>query len=145
MFSKSCKYAIRSVLFLAVNTNEDKKMGVEELATELEVPKHFLAKVLQQLTKHRMISSAKGRNGGFYLSEQNKSASLLTVIESFDGPGIFTDCVLGLDNCSNENPCPYHDSVQQYRTAFYFQLQNETIEASAKRISEHDLKLKNRL
>lgn len=143
MFSKTCKYAIRAVLFLATHTDEDKKMGVEQMAVELAAPKHFLAKILQQLSKHRMISSAKGRNGGFYLSEKNKSANLLTVIESFDGKGVFTDCVLGLDNCSNDNPCPYHDSVQKWRTAFYMQLQGETIEESAIRIEEQGLKLKN--
>ena len=118
-------------------------MGVEELADELSVPKPFLAKILQQLTKNRFISSAKGRNGGFYLSEENKKDNLLTVIESFDGPGIFSDCVLGLDSCSNENPCPYHHSFQQYITGFVSQLKDETIEASAYRISEHELKLKN--
>ena len=145
MFSKSCKYAIRAVLYLAVNSDEDHKMGVEELARLLAVPKHFLAKVLQQLTKNRIVSSLKGKHGGFYLSTENKSSNLLAVIESFDGPGVFTDCVLGLDNCSNENPCPYHDAIQKYRHSFYTQLQNETIEVTAKRIDAQNLKLQNRL
>ena len=143
MFSKSCKYAIRAVLFLAINSDEEQKMGVEKLATELAMPKPFLAKILQQLTKNNMISSAKGRNGGFYLSQKNKSSNLLTVIESFDGKGILTDCVLGLDNCSNENPCPYHDNVQKFRKDFLIQLQNETIQESAKRIDDQNLKLQN--
>ncbi len=143
MFSKSCKYAIRAVLYLAVNSDEDNKMGVEKLADELAVPKPFLAKILQQLTKTDLISSTKGRNGGFYLSQKNKSSNLLTVIETFDGKGILTNCVLGLDNCSNENPCPYHHNVQTFRKDFLTQLQNETIEESAKRIDDQNLKLKN--
>ncbi len=142
MFSKSCKYAIRAVLYLAINTDDDTKLGVEELATELVFPKHFLGKILQQLAKSGMVSSAKGKNGGFYLSKQNKAANLLTVIESIDGKGIFTDCILGLDNCSNENPCPYHNSIQKVRSEFLMQLKGETIEASAKRINEQSLKLK---
>jgi Rrf2 family transcriptional regulator, iron-sulfur cluster assembly transcription factor len=141
MFSKSCKYAIRAVLFLAINTNADHKMGVEEIGTELEIPKHFLAKILQQLTKTRIVSSAKGRNGGFYLSKENKSSNLMTVILSFDGPGVFSDCIIGLNNCSNENPCPYHNSVQKYRNQFLAQLQNETIEATALRVNKQNLKI----
>lgn len=145
MFSKSCKYAIRAVLFLATNTEDGRKMGVEELASELDVPKHFLAKILQQLTKNKMISSAKGRNGGFYLNEKNKSSNLLAVIESFEGKGTFTDCVLGLDSCSNENPCPYHGTMHRFRKEFLVQLQNETIEETAQRINTQDLKLQNSL
>lgn len=141
MFSKSCKYAIRAVLFLAINSDEDNKIGVEEIADRLDVSRHFLAKILQQLTKNRMISSVKGRNGGFYLTEKNRSSYLVSVIESFDGPGVFTDCVLGLESCSNEKPCPYHDTMMQYRRAFMDQIQNETFEEAARRINENNLEL----
>lgn len=142
MFSKSCKYAIRAVLFLAINTDDDTKLGVEELAAELVVPKHFLGKILQQLAKSGMVSSSKGRNGGFFLSKKNKAANLLSVISLIDGKGIFTDCILGLANCSNDNPCPYHDSIQKVRQEFLLQLKDESIAASAKRINKHSLKLK---
>jgi Rrf2 family protein len=143
MFSKSCKYAMRAVLYLATKTDESNKIGAIEISAELEVPMHFLAKILQQLSRNRLISSSKGRNGGFYLSNDNKSATLLAVIESFEGPGTFTDCVLGLRECSNVNPCPYHNSVQKYRNSFFLQLQNETIAETAKRINEHNFNLKN--
>jgi Rrf2 family protein len=142
MFSKSCKYAIRAVLYLAINTDKEVKLGVEELASTLDVPKHFLGKILQQLAKNNMVSSTKGRNGGFYLSKKNKAQNLLTVIKLIDGKGIFTDCILGLANCSNEKPCPYHDSIQKVRQEFLLQLKDETIAASAKRIDELSLKLK---
>ena len=143
MFSKSCKYAIRAVLFLASRTDEKTKIGVDEIAKELQVPKHFLAKILQQLTKGRLISSSKGRYGGFYLSENNKSNNLVSVIESFDGPGTFTDCVLGLNICSDVNPCPFHNAIYDCRSKFYSQLQNETVNDTIKRITKNNLKIKN--
>ena len=143
MFSKSCKYAIRAVLYLASRTDDKHKIGVEAIAEDLQVPKHFLAKILQQLTKNRLISSSKGRYGGFYLNEANKANNLLSVIESFDGPGTFTDCVLGLSVCSDANPCPYHNAVHNYRNQFYFQLQSETVDDTIKRIKRNNLKIKN--
>ncbi len=143
MFSKSCKYAIRAVLYLAIKSDETSKLGVDELASDLEVPRHFLAKILQQLTRSRIISSSKGRNGGFYLSKTNKSSNLLAVVECIDGPGTFTDCILGLKECSHLNPCPYHNKVQQFRNAFYELIQNETIAESANRIAKNNYKLKN--
>ena len=99
MFSKSCKYAIRAVLFLGMHSEEGKLIGVDTISEELEVPKHFLAKLLQQLSSARIISSMKGRYGGFYLSEEDRQSNLYAVIEAIDGPGTFSDCVIGLKTC----------------------------------------------
>ncbi|MBK8506637.1 MAG: Rrf2 family transcriptional regulator [Saprospiraceae bacterium] len=141
MFSKSCKYAIRAILYLAVYTSEDQKMGVEDLAAKLDVPKHFLAKILQQLTRNRLVSSSKGRNGGFYLTKENQKSNLLAVIECMDGARAFRECVLGLAECSNENPCPYHGTVRKYRDQFLILVEEETIEESAQRIRTNNLKI----
>lgn len=140
-FSKSCEYAMRATLYLATNSSDTSKIGVEQLSTVLDIPKHFLGKILQQLTKNRLISSAKGRNGGFFLSEENLNQSLTKIIESFDGPGVFTDCVLGLKECSSINPCPYHHTIQKYRSDFYDLLNNESIRDAAKRINTHNFNL----
>lgn len=141
MFSKSCEYAIRTVLFLASNPQEI--TGVEILAEKLDVPKHFLAKILQQLSRNGLISSVKGRNGGFYLSDENKKQNLLSVIECIEGPGFFQHCIIGLANCSSSAPCPYHHVIATYREEFHRLLKNETIEQSARRINTDNLKLQN--
>ncbi|MCB0685795.1 MAG: Rrf2 family transcriptional regulator [Saprospiraceae bacterium] len=140
MFSKSCEYAIRAVLLLA-SFDEDDIQGVESLAERLKVPKHFLAKLLQQLSRNRLISSSKGRNGGFYLNAANRKESLIATIECIEGPGVFNTCILGLENCSNDAPCPYHHVVAPSRKEFYNLLKNESIEDSANRIKDQNLKL----
>lgn len=117
-------------------------MGVDELSKKLKVPRHFLAKILQQLAKQKSISSSKGRKGGFYLSEENLQSTLITIIRNIDGPGIFDECVLGLSQCSGENPCPYHKVVHEYRSAFSELLKGETIAESAQRIQAEGLSLK---
>ena len=141
MFSKTCKYAIRAMLYLAMHTDEENKLGVEAIAEGLNVPKHFLAKILQQLTRYNLASSSKGRNGGFYLSDVNKSASLLPVIESIDGPETFTSCILGLPNCSGENPCSFHHQAVEYRNAMLRILGKESIGETAKRIDVNNFKI----
>lgn len=57
----------------------------------------------------------KGPNGGFYLSQSDKKASLLPVIEHIDGPQNMTRCVLGLPSCSSGNPCMFHEQAVEYR------------------------------
>ena len=143
MFSNSCKYGLRAVLYLAVNSDESNKLKVEDLAKALDMPKHFLAKILQQLTKHQIISSLKGRNGGFYLNEKNRNSRLLVVIEAIDGPMKMQDCILGLSNCSDSCPCPYHEAFGAFKTNFYNLLYEETIDKCSKRINDSKLRLTN--
>lgn len=141
VFSKSCQYGIRAVLFLAVHSGSDHKVGVSELAEALEVPRHFLAKILQQLSRHHIISSVKGPSGGFYLSEDNLDATLDQVVESIDGPEMFHSCILGLPECSSENPCPLHFQAYGYREGLSYQLRNQPIRELAAKIQREELKL----
>ncbi len=115
MFSKSCQYAIRAVVFMATNEEDGKNLGVKEIAATLNVPQQFLAKILQQLAKQKLISSIKGPNGGFYLNPENKETSILKIIECIDGPLTLNSCVLGLNKCSSKSPCPLHFSFFEYR------------------------------
>jgi len=81
MLSKSSKYAIRAVLYLAMHTNNKEKIGSKEVAKKLGIPAPFLAKTLQELTKKNIISSIKGPHGGFFLTKENNQKSLLDIIE----------------------------------------------------------------
>jgi len=105
MFSNATKYAIRTVLFLATKEGENPKCKVSDIAAELEIPKPFLSKILQKLAKADLVSSAKGRGGGFYLTDDNLAKTLLDIIECIDGTNTLNECILGQPTCSDENPC----------------------------------------
>ena len=77
MLSNACKYAIRSILYLAMHNEENKRIGVKKIAEELETPQPFLAKLLQQLTRNKLVSSSKGPTGGFFLDDRNLKNSVL--------------------------------------------------------------------
>ena len=141
MFSKSCKYGIRAVLYLAVNSSEDKKLGVKEISENLEVPKHFLAKILQQLSRHGLISSTKGPSGGFFMNDKDLKKPLRLVVESIDGPDVFHSCILGLPVCSSDNPCPLHDTAADYRTGLLELLEEQNVREVARKIKEKDLSI----
>lgn len=143
MLSSSSKYAIRAVLFLAMDSSEANRLKVDDVAKELDIPKHFLAKILQQLTKKQIVSSMKGRNGGFYLSDKNRKCSLLEVIEAIDGPMKLQNCILGLENCSDTFPCPYHNQVSEFRNNFHDQLKSESIDGCLQRIDFSKLRITN--
>ena len=67
MFSKTCEYAIRAVLFIAQKSADGTKIGIREIAKGIDSPEHFIAKILQDLSRKGMVQSQKGPAGGFYL------------------------------------------------------------------------------
>ena len=113
-FSKSCEYALRATLYLAKNQG-GQKVGIQTIADELDAPMHYLNKVMQTLVKQGIVSSSKGRNGGFYLTDHEVNQPLINVVHTLDGVDVFNRCGLGLKECSNEHPCPLHDDIKAYR------------------------------
>jgi len=127
MLSKTCIYALRSIVFIAHNASQKSKIGIKEIAEELELPTPYLGKILQQLTKHKIIQSVKGPNGGFYLNEQSKEIKLITIVEIMDGLSMFYNCGLGLKECSDSHPCPLHDDFKIFRDGLYDLFNTKTI------------------
>lgn len=114
MFSNSTKYAIRTIEYLLLNQEND-KLSVIKLATELDIPQPYLSKIMQQLSKGDIISSTKGRGGGFYLSPQNMKRPLIDIVICIEGHNVFDKCVLGLNQCSDDNPCLLHTHFKIFK------------------------------
>lgn len=127
MLSNACKYAIRSILYLGIFSEENKKIGVKKIAEELETPQPFLAKLLQQMTKSKLVSSTKGPNGGFYLSASDRENSVWDIVQNVDGTEKFEQCFLGLSKCGDENPCPVHYIAAPFRSKILADFRDKTI------------------
>jgi Rrf2 family protein len=115
IFSKTCEYAMRAVFFIAHKTAEGGRVGIKEIAVGIDSPEHFLAKILQDLSRRGVIQSAKGPNGGFYVDDVILNMPIASIVEAVDGNDIFTGCGLGLEYCSEENPCPIHHEFKAIR------------------------------
>jgi len=115
MFSKTCEYAIRAVIFIAQKSKDGDKVGIKEIAGGIDSPTHFIAKILQELVKHGLVQSLKGPTGGFYLDEESAKSSLADIVKTIDGDKLFTGCGLGLKQCSESHPCPIHHQFKKIR------------------------------
>jgi len=133
MLSNTCKYAIRAVLYLAINSNEGNKIGIKEISKELDIPTPFLGKILQTLAKHKILSSTKGPHGGFGLGKGE--ILLMDIVEVIDGMDSFHKCVIGIKYCSEqENPCALHNRYAKLRDEIRQIFEVETIEQLAQGI-----------
>ncbi|WP_128331376.1 Rrf2 family transcriptional regulator [Apibacter sp. HY039] len=116
MFSKSCEYAIRATLLIANHSCKNQKSGIKEIAEEINSPVAFTAKILQILTKNKIIKSFKGPTGGFYIEEISlEKIKLSDIVTAIDGDSVFRGCALGLPQCSELTPCPVHDRFKHIR------------------------------
>lgn len=123
MFSKTCEYAIRALIFIAQKSKNGYKVGIKEIAAGIDAPESFIAKILQILSKKNLLQSLKGPGGGFYLDKKSLQKSLADVVTAIDGDKIFVGCGLGLDHCSEKKPCPIHNEFKKVRKDIYAMLE----------------------
>ena len=99
LLTRASEYAL---LALNIIKNSEKPIGAEQLATELCIPKSFLAKILQSLAKASILESKKGAHGGFLLVKKSSTISMASVIIAAEGktPAVF-DCTQYTDTCPN--------------------------------------------
>ena len=127
MFSKTCEYAIKAMIFVAQKSKEETRVGVKEIAKGTDSPEHFIAKIMQELGRKRLVQSIKGPNGGFYMTQRDLKISISDIVKAMDGDKLYSDCVLGLKACSEKNPCPVHFEFKEIKKRLIHMIENNTI------------------
>jgi Rrf2 family protein len=140
MFSKTCEYGMRAMIYIAKCSSEGFMVGVEEISMETHTPKHFVSKILQTLAKENLVASAKGPRGGFYLLP--KKVTLANIVAALEGKDFFTGCALGLAKCSEKNPCPMHHQFTFIRNELNRSLEETTLTDLVKDLKNKFIKLK---
>ena len=134
MFSKACEYAIKSSIYIAEQSISGSRVNVKEVSEAINAPEAFTAKILQQLCRENLLESLRGKTGGFIFNKEKlHKVKIYDIIKVIDGEGIFTNCGLGLKECSSTNPCPVHDDFKVIRDRLY---------TMSQKFSIHDLALK---
>lgn len=126
LFSRQCEYALQAVTYLALKP-EGEMTSIKELAKKLNIPYHFLGKILQDLSYKGLLSSQKGPSGGFGLAMPAKDITLFHIVEAIDGVGFTKNCVLGFPECSGQNPCAVHEKWSGLRDGVYAMLVSKNI------------------
>ncbi len=138
MLSKSTEYAIRALVFIQLSNWEQQRPGVGEIAKKIEAPEAYTAKILQTLTRNKLLNSMKGRGGGFFFNENQSSLTLYTVIHAVEGDAYFHKCGFGLKQCNDDNPCPFHEKYKDLRDGFLEIVKTETIKTLSEKILHGD-------
>lgn len=128
MFTKACEYGIRACVVVAQHSVNNDRISLKRIAKAIDSPEAFTAKILQKLVKHKIIFSIQGSHGGFEISPSVLEQLILAnIVDAIDGNEGYLACVLGLSNCSDENPCPAHKKYKHIKKEFINMIQTTTI------------------
>lgn len=105
LLTKKSEYALLSLVSI---TKSDKPKNVDLLSKELNIPKSFLAKIMQSLAKHNIVISQRGVNGGFILAKNTEDLTILEITTAAEEkvPAVF-ECSPSIKACPSDvgNQC----------------------------------------
>ena len=107
MISQTAEYALRAMVYLADQAGQPRTTA--QIAEYTQVPASYLAKVMQGLSRARLVTSQRGLNGGFHLNRPPEQLTVLEIVNAVDPIRRFHECPLGLP--SHTQLCPLHDRL----------------------------------
>lgn len=135
MFTKATEYAIRALIFISNSHASGKaRVGLKEISREIDIPERFTANILQDLSRRKVISSAKGPQGGFYIPDPS-AVSLMDIVTAIEGTQQFERCGLGISECDARHPCPLHNQFIKIRTQTVSMLSQTTLEKMSRELA----------
>jgi Rrf2 family transcriptional regulator, iron-sulfur cluster assembly transcription factor len=115
MFSRSSGYAIQALTYLA-DQPSGKLVGAREMAINVEIPMPFLWKILRNLSEKKLVRSFKGVRGGYELARPARAIRVSEILAAGKEGDQIGQCVLGLEQCNDSDPCPLHAQWKSLRT-----------------------------
>lgn len=125
LLTRNTDYGIRALCFIA--DAKGRVVPVPELVKALKIPRPFLRKILQALTKSGFIRSYKGIGGGFELSMPADKLYIVEVAKVFQGAFNLNECFLNKKICPNRKTCPLKKKIDRIEKNVISELGSITI------------------
>jgi len=106
LYSTPCEYGVRALAQLAIQVPPGRFCQLRDICKAAGLPQHFVAKILPDLVRVDIVSSAKGRGGGFALRRPPESITLREIVDAIDGESRVDRCILGIGVCDDDPPAP---------------------------------------
>lgn len=135
MFSKACEYGIKAMIYIALKSKHQSRVGLHDIAEQIDSPVSFTAKILQKLVKDNLINSLKGPTGGFFISEEDaRDIKLSRIVSAIDTDLIYKGCGMGFSECNELRPCVLHHRFKIVREELRYMLEETSLDELTKDI-----------
>lgn len=105
LINRKVDYALRTLVYLAKNQSGS-FVSSGDLSDKLRVPRIFLAKIFQALSKRRIVKTSRGKVGGVRLID--KGVSISAIISILDPTFALNRCLRKDGRCIFKNGCSMH-------------------------------------
>jgi Rrf2 family protein len=105
--TRRADYAIRAVVALGRATDGG-RLSVRHVAAEQRIPARFLALIMRDLVRARVVEGATGRTGGYRLARTPGEISLLDIVEAVEGDSRRGTCIMRGGACATTGTCDIH-------------------------------------
>jgi Rrf2 family protein len=112
------------------NAAPGSRSSLTDLAVAVDVSPAFLSKVLQRLVRAGLVTSRRGKRGGFELLDRGRSASLMDILAALDGVPALNVCLNG--GCHRSEYCAAHGVWMEAQTKMREALTSATLEGLAR-------------
>lgn len=112
--SKKADYALIAMKHLALREGGGSS-SAREIAEQYSIPIELMAKVLQRLVRHGLLTSQQGTRGGYQIAKDPAVISVADVIMAIDGPLTVTACSIHTDRCGQFAKCNVRDPLWRIR------------------------------
>jgi len=121
--TRKTDYAIRCVYYLAGKPETVTVIG--EIASKMDIPHSFLAKIMQKLARAGIVESHRGVKGGFTLTREPARISLYDVIVAMEGPVVLNMCAVHTKECGLSVTCSIHPFWIELRREIEIKLKSQ--------------------
>ena len=125
--SHTTGYAIKALRCLS-EPNCDNR-STPEIARCAGIPRPYLAKLINSLARHGLVTARRGVGGGVSLARSADEITLLQIVVAVEGEHWLGECLLGLDECSDAITCPTHPLWLRIRGEITEELAKTTLAA----------------
>lgn len=131
MLSKKTKYGLKALSYLA-SQEQNVPILISEISTSENISKKFLESILLTLKKSGILSSKKGKGGGYYLLKKPIDIKISSIIRLLEGPIAMLPCVSlnyyeKCDDCVSEELCSLSILMAEVRDSTLKILENKTL------------------
>jgi Rrf2 family protein len=93
MLTQRSRYALRAMLVLAGERAGAPPVPMSRMASEAQIPRKFLEIILGELRNASLVTSTRGKSGGFHLARPAHLISFGDIIRTIEGPLALVPCV----------------------------------------------------
>ena len=107
--NRTVEYALRAMAHLTT-LEPGASIRAVELSASTSIPSHYLSKIMRRLVIAGLVSSQKGRGGGFTLKKPASRITFQQILAAVGFDSESGECAFGWGRCNTAAPCLLHDS-----------------------------------